>query len=41
MGCKKNITIKIRLKKILFDTVFANAKPLIHFFKKQIVLDNW
>jgi hypothetical protein len=41
MECTKNVSIRIRLKKILFLTVFANAKPLIFPIKKQIILDYW
>ena len=41
MGCKKTVSIKIRLTKMLFIAVFGIAMPLISFFKKQIALDYW
>jgi hypothetical protein len=41
MGCKKTVSIKIRLTRMLYITLFATIIPLISFFKKQIALDYW
>ena len=38
---QKNVSIKIRLTKMLFITLFAIAIPLISFFKNKFALDYW
>jgi hypothetical protein len=37
MGCKKTVSVKIRLTKMLLIAIFGIAMPLISFFKNKFL----